>query len=203
MSATPRFVYQNFLKIGDADVAPLNAELAAHPELWGQYGWRKEAPGSPHAQMTDVWVRYNDVRPFLAKGSMAGFNDEHEGVWYPAYEKLPALKDIIYPLMREVEGERIGAVLITKIPPGQGIAKHRDASWHVEHYDKFYVSMQSAPGALFCSGTDALNPAPGEVWRFDNRREHWVENNSSEDRVTLIICIRTRKYDASGHVSVA
>lgn len=178
-----------FQKICDIDVTDLLSQIDAHPELWGEFGWRKNIPHGPHGQMTDIWVRYNDIKNLGPK-----FNDEHDPVWYPAYDALPALKQIIYPLMAMVEGERLGGVLITRIPPGRGIAPHIDKSWHVDYYDKFYVQLKSRPGAIFCCGDDRLNPKPGEVWRFDNRKLHWVNNNSDDDRMTLIVCIRTKKY---------
>lgn len=179
------------------DVKDLNQQLGEHPELWGQYGWRKAL--GPHAQMTDIWVRYNDIAKF---GGNPGpeFNDEHVPVWYPAWEALPALKPVIFNLMAQEQGEMLGAVLITKISAGQGIRKHVDRGWHVEYYDKFYVSLESAPGATFHCGEEVINPEVGDCWRFDNRREHWVENNSSSDRVTLIVCIRTEKYKRERHV---
>lgn len=192
-----------FQKIRDFDVSALRAQLQASPDLWGAFGWRKEL--GPHTRMTDIWVRYNDIRPFQARSSMAGFNDEHDSVWYPAYRRLPALKDIIYPLMAEVEGERLGGVLITRIPHGAGIDTHVDAGWHVDYFDKFYVSVESAPGARFnCHAGygEVLEPKVGEVWRFDNRLPHSVVNDSGQDRVTLIVCIKTEKY-GSEHASIA
>lgn len=193
---------KHFLKVAEGlDVAPLLDQLARQPDLWGAYGWRKAIAGGPHGGMTDVWVRYNAPE----KIGRPGFTDEHDSVWYPAYARLPALRSIIYPLMSLVEGERLGGVLITKIPPGAGIAPHVDGGWHVEYYDKFYVSLKSAPGADFCCGEERLNPRAGDVWRFDNRLRHWVENKSSEDRVTLIVCIRTQRYQDHGvrHVRAA
>lgn len=182
---------KNFLKIDEGmDVAPVLEQLEQHPELWGQFGWRKKL--GPHSEMTDVWVRYNAIENLGPH-----FNDEHESVWYPAYEVLPALKDIIEPLMMRVEGTRLGGVLITRIPPGCGIARHVDRGWHVETFDKFYVSLKSAPGAKFTCHEgpgETLEPKPGECWRFDNRRPHSVRNDSTEDRVTLIVCIETEKY---------
>lgn len=190
-----------FLKIAeDVDVAPLIAQIDACPELWGQFGWRKNIPDGPHAGMTDIWVRYNDSRPFEARGDFKGFNDEHESVWYPAYYALPAMREIIFPLMAAVEGERLGGVLITRIPPGCGIAPHRDAGWHVDHYDKFYVQLKSRPGAVFCCEGEVNRPVPGDVYRFDNRVLHWVKNESDGDRMTLIVCIRTSKYREDRHV---
>lgn len=182
-----------FLKICDGiDVAPLMAEMDRQPELWGANPWRKNIPGGPHSQMTDIWIRYNapeNIGPH--------FNDEHVPIWYPAYERLPALKPIIERLARLVDGKRLGGVLITKIPPGRGIARHVDRSWHVETFDKFYVSLKSAPGARFIcheGGEEVLEPKVGECWRFDNRLPHSVENKSDQDRITLIVCIETEKY---------
>lgn len=144
--------------------------------------------------MSDIWVRYNDVEPFEKSGDYSGFNDLHFPIWYPAYEALPALKPVIFDLMTKVEGEHLGGVLITRIPAGCGIAPHVDRGWHVEFYDKFYLSLKSSPGAKFLCGEDVLEPKPGEIWRFDNRLEHSVVNESNEDRMTLIVCIRTEKY---------
>lgn len=183
---------RHFVKAGEFDVSVLAAELEAQPELWDVHGWRKNLPGGPHARMSDIWIRYNawhHVGP--------SFNDEHDSRWYPAYDKLPSLRTIIFPLMAMVRGERLGGVLITRIPPGAGINMHVDRGWHVDYYDKFYVSVQSAPGAKFIcheGGDEALEPKPGECWRFDNRKPHSVFNQSAEDRVTLIVCIRTEKY---------
>jgi hypothetical protein len=193
---------KHFLKIGETDVKPLNAEIAAHPELWDQVTLRKTAPGTPHRAMSDIWVRYNDVKPFLAKGDLSTFNDRHVPIWYPAWRALPALRPIVFGLMARVEGEMIGGVLITRIPPGGGIEPHTDRGWHVDYYEKFYVALQSEPGALFLcqhgGEREALNPAPGEIHLFDNRKEHWVDNRSDQDRVTLIVCIRTSLFGREG-----
>lgn len=183
------------------DVRALNQQLREHPELWGQYGWRKNNSNGVHAGMTDIWVRYNDISKYEKPGPE--FNDEHVPVWYPAWKALPALKPIIIGpkgLMGREEGEMLGAVLITRIPAGGRIEKHVDKGWHVGYYDKFYISLESAPGAEFFCGEEVINPEVGDCWRFDNRREHWVENNSGSDRVTLIVCIRTEKYKAERNV---
>lgn len=180
------------------DVGPLNAALAAHPELWDQYCVRRTAPGTPHSGMSDIWVRYNDVAPFEAAGDYRKFNDAHVPVWYDAWSKhadvRAALRPILFGLMAHVGGEMLGGVLITRIPHGKGIDPHTDHGWHVEFYDKFYVSLASAPGAEFWCGKEMINPVVGDVFRFDNRLEHWVRNESGQDRVTLIVCIRTDKY---------
>lgn len=180
------------------DVGPLLAQLQDHPELWDAYPLRRTGKGTPHTGMTDIFVRYNNIEPFIAKNDFRGFNDEHVPVWYPAWEKLPALRPIVFGLMAAVEGEMLGGVLITKIETGKGIERHIDSGWHVGYFDKFYVSLKSEPGADFCCEVDGevetLNPRPGEIWRFDNRKPHWVANASGADRITLIVCIRTELF---------
>lgn len=189
---------KHFLKIADGvRVGPLVEELLARPGLWDINTLRKTVGDKPHARMSDIWVRYNDFTRYDPERP-AAFNDEHVPVWYDAWNLLPSLKPIVHSLMAMVEGEMLGGVLITRIPPGQGIGRHVDRGWHVEYYDKFYVSLKSAPGADFvCEQggvTERLNPKPGEVWLFDNRKPHWVENNSMEERITLIVCIRTEMF---------
>ena len=182
----------HFTKIADVDVGPLNAQLAAHPELWNRHGYRKAQKA--HAGMSDIWLRYRDFRELDGPGK---YREPHIPVWYPAWPVLTEAKPIILDLMTRVEGEMLCGVLITKIPPGEGIKAHVDGGWHVEYTEKLYVCLESAPGALFVCNegqTEALNPKAGEVWLFDNRKNHWVENNSDRDRVTMIVCIRTEKY---------
>ena len=173
------------------DVASLRAALLEKSGLFGVYPYRKMAPGSPHAEMDDIWVRYNDINPFLAAGSMEGFGDEHDSVWYPVYYELPEVKDIIFDVMSAVRGERLGGVLITRLPPGGKIEPHRDGGWHAEYYDKYYVPIQNDVGAIFGFEDGVIDPEEGEVYWFNNSELHWVENNTNDDRIAMIICIKT------------
>ena len=180
------------------NVAPVMAQLEENPDLWNEHRIRKEAPGTPHSEMSDIWVRYKDVKPHIEAGSYAGFGDPHIPIWYRAWTQIPALKPIVFNLMEHVHGEMLGGVLITKIPPGCGIDLHKDDNWHVQYFDKFYVSLQGAPGAIFgCEHggiREELEPRTGDCWLFDNRKPHWVMNDSKVDRVTMIVCIRTEMF---------
>lgn len=180
---------RNFLKVADGvNVMPLRLELQRQPELWNQHRLRKDAPGTPHSEMSDIWVRYNAIEK-----AGPSFNDEHFPVWYPAYYCLPSIKKLVFDLMTVVEGEHLGGVLITKVPPGCRIEKHVDRGWHVEFYDKFYLSLTDAPVPFHCED-ETIVPRMGELWWFDNRKEHWTLNETNEDRMTLIVCIRTHYF---------
>lgn len=182
-------------------IAGLVQQLEDNADLWGKYDVRKMMGiNKPHYGMDDIWVRYNAFSKFNS-ANPAAFNDEHVPVNYPAWYKLTELHEIIFGLMQRVNGEMLGGVLITKIPPGGKILPHVDTGWHVNYYKKFYLSLKSAPGAVFSfqdegapdSTREDVRPNPGDIWFIDNRRRHWVDNNSNEDRITVIICIRTEQ----------
>ena len=186
---------KHFRLIADGiDVAPLLAQIDAQPELWDRHRFRTGVK-SPHAATSDIWVRYNVIERLGPR-----FHDEHVPVWYPAWKKLPALRPIIFDLMARVQGEMLCGVLITKVPPGERVAPHVDLGWHVNYTEKLYICLRGAPGARFHCQEDIspthvrlehIEPKPGECHLFDNRKRHWVTNDSEEDRITLIVCVRT------------
>jgi hypothetical protein len=190
----------NFRLIADNfNIAPLRERLQKNPELFGLYDFRGTAYDSPHTKMRDIWVRYNDVLPFLEKGDMAGFADEHEPVWYPVATQMPEVFPIVTELMERVQAKRLGGVLITKVPPGGGIDPHVDRGWHAEYYDKYYVPILNSPGATFNFPDGAIAPNDGEVYWFRNDVPHWVINDSQTDRIAMIVCIEPNDRFSNEH----
>jgi hypothetical protein len=185
---------QNFLKVAEGiDTLPLMLALQRQPELFGRHRQRQYTEGTPHAGMTDVWVRYNDCTPFEKSGDWSTFNDEHESVWYPEADSIPQVRPIVFGLMARVEGERLGGVLITKIPPGGKIEPHVDDGWHAGYYDKYYVAIHNKPRAVFGFPDGVIEANTGDVWWFRNDVPHWVINGSDDDRLAMIVCIRHSK----------
>jgi len=183
---------RNFLPIiVNLDVTPLVLAIQRQPWLWNRDNERTEDDTSPHKDVDDIWIRYNHP----SKKGTPEFHKRHTSVWYPAYYNLPQIRDIVFPLMHRVEGEQLGGVLITRIPPGKSVAEHADDNWHVQYYDKYYVQLQSHPQQVFYCGDDAYSAKPGDVYHFDNTKVHRVENNSDCDRMTLIICIRSNRRE--------
>lgn len=185
---------KSFARIAQGvNVMPLQTAINRQPHLFGQHGSRASAYGSPHAAMSDIWVRYNDIAN-LDPANPAAFNEEHDAVWYPAYYALPQLRPILFDLMAYVDGERLGGVLITKTPPGGRIERHVDSGWHASYYDKFYLPIQNDGGATFNFEDGVIVPQLGDAYWFRNDVPHWVENRSERDRIALIVCIKTHRY---------
>lgn len=179
---------QHFAKVFDGlDVDSLARTLVRRPELFGTRPARQNV--DIHAEMRDIWVRHNDYS-LIESGR---FNDEHDSKWYPESVEVPQVRTLASALMSVVEGERLGGILITKLPPGGVIKPHVDSGWHASYYDKFFVPIQNDPGAVFGFPDGVIHATPGEAWWFRNDVPHWVRNDSPRDRIALIVCIRTFK----------
>ena len=163
------------------NVAPLWWALQEKPELWDQVPDRTTPVDSPHYGLHDIYIRYskNDPRDI----------DQHESEWYPAAEDLP-VKPLIFQLMSAMQGERLGGVLITRIPAGMSCKPHSDGGWHARYYEKFGIQIASAPGQAFCFENERLVTKPGDVFWFDNSHSHWVENPTAHERITLIVTLK-------------
>lgn len=171
-------------------VSQLVSQLECNPELWDDFDLRTNHPRSPHREMSDIIVRYNDRVNF--DGDRARFNEEHTAVWWPSVDALPAVLPIVFELMHRVQGERLGMVLITRQPAGATCYPHVDTGWHARHYEKYAVQLKSAPGQRFHVGDISLETEPGECFWFDNSIPHSVDNQTPHERMTMIVCIRTR-----------
>lgn len=176
--------------VGGVDA--LLSQIEADPSVWNRYRSRT-GPG-PHKQVDDIWCRYNSIVNF-DPDNPAAFNDRHDPVWYPVIESIPAVRDLCAEVMAMVDGEELGGVLITRIPPGGKVEAHVDRGWHAEAHEKFAVQLMGNDRQAFCFEDSELRPIPGDLYQFDNSKLHWVTNDSNEDRMTLIICIRRRRAD--------
>ena len=169
-----------------ADVEPLKTALET-TTLWDKHPFRRLGD-SPHREMVDIWARFNDLQPYLNGKDFRGINDEHDSIWYYS-ELTPLVKEIAYKIMAYVNGERLGGILITKLPPNGQIYPHSDHSWHAHYYQKYYVCIKDA-GSKFIFNNGEIKPQEGDIWWFDNSKTHSVINTDKE-RIAMIVCIKT------------
>jgi hypothetical protein len=170
------------------NVESLVHEITRQPWLWDMFRDRTIGYGCPHSNISDIWARYRAIDDLTKPEHFA---EEHDSVWYDAFYALPSIRKIVFDLMGAVQGERLGGVLITKVPPGEQVKPHVDSGWHSDYYDKYAVQLQSAPEQAFCFENEQLVTEPGDVYWFNNKYSHWVINNSNQDRMTMIVCIRS------------
>ena len=175
------------------DVEPLKKALET-TKLWDKHPFRR-LENSPHREMVDIWARFNDIQPYLKGKDFKTLTDEHDSVWYYS-ELTPVIKPIAYQIMAHVQGERLGGILITKLPPNGKIYPHADDGWHAKYYQKYYVCIKDA-GSKFVFNNGEIKPKEGEVWWFDNSRTHSVINTDKE-RIAMIVCIKTEDMSCRG-----
>jgi len=168
-------------------VEALREELQC-ADVWNRNTLRTQAQATPHKTSSDIWVRFKAWDEVLA--DPAHCCDEHESVWYPVLMEIPAVIPLIEAVMELSGADTLGGVLITKVPPGGRIEPHIDRGWHAEVHRKFAVQIAGNEHQAFCFENAVLRPVSGEVYEFRNQESHWVTNESSSDRITLIVCVR-------------
>lgn len=184
---------RHILKIsGNINVLPLHNAILRNPTLWNRYPERS-FKGSPHEGVDDIWVRCRARSAWNPKAPKE-FMSNHDSVWYPEYQELKhAIDPIVFPLMAMVQGERLGGILITRVPAGASVKPHIDPGWHASYYDKYAVQVAAAPGQKWVNEDGEVETMPGDAYWFANNVSHSVLNESRVDRITLIICIRHSK----------
>lgn len=169
-------------------------ELENNSHLFGEFSARKDA-GPVMAQMDDIWLRYGDVSEMVKSGDYSGLSKEHDSIWL---NDLPECKKLCFEIMSMVDGERLGGVLISRLPAGCEMLPHTDNGWHAGYYDKYYIPIKNEKGSVFGFDEGNIEPEIGDVWAFDNSYNHWVKNNSNKDRIAMIVCIKQNKYTKGG-----
>lgn len=165
------------------DVRAMQHALELHPKLWDQNTERTAPDDSPHHGLSDIWARFADPETMREDGS-------HDSVWLPPANVLP-VREMVFPLMNMVRGERLGGVLITRIPPGKQCRWHVDPGWHARYYQKYAIQIAAGGDQAFHFKEVSLVTEPGDLFWFDNSRPHSVTNDSAVDRITMIVCIKT------------
>jgi aspartyl/asparaginyl beta-hydroxylase len=167
------------------DTRPLLKAIEAKPDLWNQITARQTTPGSPHADTRCIFLRWSPAQTIEAV-----FNDI-EAIDYPAYSELEEARAIVATTVKLTRATTLGRVIITNLKPGGKISPHADEGFYADTYERFHFVLKSDFGNRFyVSGPqteEVCAMKPGQIWWFDHKRTHWVENTSNTDRIHLIM----------------
>lgn len=165
--------------------------------LWNEYTHRTRDSSSPHNGLSDIWVRFAPIKTFLSGRYDPSKPFDRE--YYPVAERLqPYLSKVVDHTYKKVDGIELGVILITKITPAVQCKPHVDRGWAPNYFSKYAFSIQANADQQFsvkndADGYDRLTTQPGDLFYFNNTCLHHVDNNSTEDRITLIITIKTER----------
>lgn len=186
---------RNFQQIAmNVDVLPLLLAIKRRPELWKEDTYLRDYPQGPFKQVESIMLRFPVKGVYETEAELKDHlskYDQHENIDYPAYKILTEARVLVMSLMTRVGGERLGRVMINKIVPGGVIFPHADTPAHAEYYSRFHIVLQSQPGVVFKCADEQVYMPVGTCWWFNNKEVHEVINNSAEDRIHMIVDIRT------------
>lgn len=187
---------RNFLQLAhNVNTMPLLQQLYRQPELWKADTYLRDYPQGPFSDVETIFLRFP---PSSVTELERSTKDQHECVWMDGMIHLPAARPMIFGLMAMTEAERLGRVMINKIRPGGRIYPHADTPVHAEYWERHHYVIHTSPGCIFRCGEETVQMKTGDLWWFENAKEHEVINNSSEDRIHLIIDVRSSSADIKG-----
>lgn len=168
------------------NVMHLQLQLKRNPQLWNTRTERTQSPESPHREVSDIWLRYSG-------GAFEDSRKPHESVWFDSADLLSEVKKHARHVMTLVQGDALGGILITRIPPGGKVYPHVDGGWNAETFDKFALQIASHQQQAFCYADGQHVTMPGDLYWFNNQESHWVINDSPVERITMIVCVKLDK----------
>lgn len=186
---------RNFQQIGAGiDIVPLTMALERKPWLWNRDTLRTRFENTPHREVDDIWLRFEDI------GGL-DFNDPDletkaeaaPRIWQQAWLELPEARALIQPLMLRVGAYELARVIITRLPPGGIIAGHADtrgAYANLPDIARYHVVLQGLPGSNFHCGQEQVQMLTGQTWWFNAHEVHGCVNNSSDDRIHMLVDVR-------------
>ena len=179
----------------DLDVRPLLRSIESQPNLWREITARQDTPGSPHADTQAIFLRGPREQTLRA------MFDDVEAIDYPALEKLPEARELIAACVAKAAGTKLARVIIAPLKPGGRVTPHADEGAYADTYERFHLVLQGDYGNMFHVDEPSdsfywqtVMMRPGELWWFNHKRTHWVENRSMRERIHLIVDMSAPNY---------
>jgi len=167
--------------IGNVNPDRFLAEIADYPELWSEITIRQDYKDSAHKDTESIFLRWS-------KGlNVSSAFNELTAIDYPAATKLKNCYKLAQEVGRLVEATELGKVIIAKLKPNGFITKHSDMGVYADKFERFHVVLKSKEGNSFDIAEESFKMNEGEIWVINHKQEHSVVNNSSSDRIHLII----------------
>lgn len=113
-----------------------------------------------------------------------GDNDDFDGSMAetPHSEASPYIRQVLASF-----GEVLGRSRLMRLAAGTEVEAHVDFNYHWYTRLRIHIPVITNPGVIFHCADQSVHMKAGECWIFDSWRRHRVMNDSTEDRVHLVI----------------
>lgn len=170
---------QNFRHTDDLDISPLCLEVARHMALFGRESWREDYPESPHSGTRSLYLRMPSeitVENVFQSLEVA----DRDLMLVPAFEHAVTV-------IGAIAHARVARAMIVELAPSGVIAPHPDQGAYAEATDRWHLPIATNACVAFVCGDEVVNMRAGELWWFDKRQVHSVENHGPTARYHLIV----------------
>ena len=184
----------NFIKLCEGlDFSKALSQINSN--MWHSDTYLRDYPQGPFGETDSIICRFP---PKTVKETMEELKkhyknfDQHENEWLPIIKDLPEIENLVFFLMSQVRGTRLGRVIINRVKPGGHIFPHEDTPVHAQYWSRFHIVLKALPGVEFTCGDSKVEMLSGEIWYFRNDLMHSVTNNSAEERIHIVVDIKTQ-----------
>lgn len=173
---------ENFKLIGRFNPDAAAKELTA-TNLWNWLNLRK-APGLNHGVVDDIVLRFQPVQG--QHTLMSYFND----LDCVDYFSQGFLKETMKLVTGVFDSAKFGRIVVAKLHPNSVIKTHVDEGNYVKAHDRFHLVITANPGVKFKCEEEEVHMGAGEIWWFDNKKEHSVVNKGDAERIHVVVDMR-------------
>ena len=96
--------------------------------------------------------------------------------------KSPYIQHVLTSLNLPISRTRL--MLLDK---QKDVKRHFDGGYHWYRRLRIHIPVFTHPDVIFGCGTEQVHMSPGEVWCFNHKNWHWVQNDSDFARIHLVI----------------
>ena len=173
----------NFIYFKDFDVDLLKAKCQSLDEEWLLDQSRQQ-------------MQYPDRRNPHLYTNICMIQD-HRLDWKNGEKFNPILKDadlykFVDPIVLELEKRARGKaarILLIRLDANKNVTEHRDSGDYLNTVRRFHIPIITNENVSYTVNGEKINMKEGECWEINNRKPHSVDNDSSEDRIHLLVDI--------------
>lgn len=170
------------------DLAQMRSEIAEY-DRWEDLSV-KEGVVPTHKNTFRIQLRTAKTIPGLT------YHNIHETVDMPAWSELPCTRSFVVDFLEEIGGE-VGHVRLAKMPGKGKIKPHIDEGSYFAVRNRYHLVVHAPAGTRVHAGNETVVMREDELWWFDNKQVHSVENLSDTPRVHLVFDVLPSHFERS------
>lgn len=139
---------------------------------------------------------HQNTNTYYIKSFVTNWSEGDKLTVFPLANNIKVLK-IVNEICNDLEkmyNGKCSIAMIVKLLSDSDIDPHQDDTEYLGLTRRHHIPLQTNNNVFFNVGTEKINMKVGECWEINNSKVHFVENNSNEDRIHLIVDIMPNHF---------